>query len=136
MKPEDAPNPEKPAKLLKVHQQKGALFRVIHADGAWCSVGPYQNIHLAFYNERAPIPTAVYFALDEKNLASHELVEKREGKSGSFRELEVDVVISLEVARTLQWLLGNYIKLADDQLKDFEAKVAERQRQAEGEHTK
>ena len=100
------PDPKK----VQVHQRKAALFRVVQADGVWTSVNPWGNLHLTFYSERAPIPTSVYFGLDEQGNWG-ELVDQREGKHGWFRELEVDVVLTRVGARnvldTLQRLLDS-----------------------------
>jgi hypothetical protein len=108
------------AQAVKVHQEKGALFRVVHADGVWCSVNAYSNIHLSFFSERAPIPKAVYMGIDEKGVVVREMVEKREVKEGWFRELEVDVVLSIGAAKAVEQSLRDYIALAEKQIKSFE----------------
>jgi len=112
-------NDTPPVKSIKIYQEKGALFRVIHADGVWGSLAVNNNIHLTFFSERQPIPKAIYFALDEKGFATREMMEKREGKEGSFRELEVDVVLSTDAAKAVRSVLDHYIEAAETRLKDF-----------------
>lgn len=102
------PEPQTPEPIkIQVHQHKSALFRVVQADGVWISVNPWGNLHLTFYSERAPIPTAVYFGQD-KDGNWGELVDQRESKQGWFRELEVDVVLTPVGARTVLDTLRRY----------------------------
>jgi len=114
--PEKIPNPNerKAVSSLEVHQEKGNFFRVVHADGVWCGVNVFRDIHLTFYSERYPIPQKVFFGLDEQGLIINEQVEKREGKKDWFRELEVDVVLSVEAARAVHKSLGDYIKFIEE----------------------
>ena len=74
----------------------------------------FRNIHLTFYSERYPIPQKVFFGLDEQGRIIDEQIEKREGKKDWFRELEVDVVLSLEAARVVHKSLGDYIKFTEE----------------------
>jgi hypothetical protein len=100
-----------PHGTVKFHQQKGALFRVVHSDGVWCSVGPHGKLHLIFFNERWPIPTETTYQLTAESELGDEIKELREGKDGYFREMEVDVVLDLRNAQALYQYLGEYIKM-------------------------
>ncbi len=123
MSQEKVPNPasnEKVVTSVRVHQQKSALFRVVHSDGVWCSINAWGNVHLTFYSERAPIPTSVYFALDEKGAVTREEVEKREVKEGWFRELEVDIVLTRAGARSVYDVLSNYLKAMGEKIEGTE----------------
>lgn len=104
---------------VEVFQEKAASFRVVHADGVWCSVNPYRNLHLAFYSERAPIPQSIQLAFDT-TLGWQELIEERKVKKGWFREMEVDIVLTLEAARTLQVSLGKWITVLEEQHEEYE----------------
>lgn len=108
-----------PVSKVTVFQEKAASFRVIHADGAWASVNPYRNLHIAFYSERAPIPKSIELGFDKK-LGWRELVNERDVKKGWFREMEVDIVLSLEAARTLQDSLVKWIAVLEEQEADFQ----------------
>lgn len=102
-----------------IHQSKSALFRVVHADGVWCSVNNYYNFNLTFFNERHPIPTALHLKYDGERTV--EDMPAREVKDGWFREMEVNVVMSLNAARSLRGTLDYYIGLAETMLAEQEA---------------
>ena len=90
---------------LSFHFVKSNLFRVIHADGAWGGVTPHSNIHMALYSERQPIPQQVTYEIREGSVLGEELKEERVGKSGIVREIEADVVLDLNAAKSLvEWL--------------------------------
>jgi hypothetical protein len=91
---------------VEIHLEKSSLFRVVHADGVWSSVNPWGDLHLAFYNERAPIPQRVYWEPDGKG-GWKEL--RREGKSGWFREVEVDIALSREAAQLVLKAIQYYL---------------------------
>jgi len=112
MSPESPEPIPDPSRTIEVHQRKSNFFRVVHADGVWCGVNPYRQIHVTFYSERFPIPRSVFFALDEKGFVKGE--ERREGKQGWFRELEVDVVLSVDAARTVCKSLEDFITIAEN----------------------
>lgn len=113
---ENLPDPSspKPIRSIQIYQQKANFFRVVHADGVWCSVNAWRNLHMTFYSERYPIPTKVFFGIDDKGNVTGEDVEKREVKKDWFREMEVDVVLSLDSARQVQDALQRYIKVLED----------------------
>ena len=60
---------------------------------------PYCNLHLTF-TASALHPKSIYLQLDESS-GWKELVDERDVKKGWFRELEVDVVLDLNGARSL-----------------------------------
>ncbi len=113
MSSQDAPD-NVPVKAIEIHQQKSNFFRVVHADGAWCSVNAWQNIHMTFFSERYPIPSKVFFDLNDKGVVVGENVSKREIKKDWFREMEVDVVLSLDAARQVRETLDRFIKILED----------------------
>jgi len=124
MSPESVPDPNapQPPKHVRVHQQKAQFFRVVHADGVWCSVNAFQNFNLTFYSERHPIPTSIYYTIDGNGFVTAEDVKKREVKEGWFRELEVNVVLSLPAARIVRDTLDFYIKGTEEQIKATQPK--------------
>jgi hypothetical protein len=97
---------------VQFHFEKSNSFRVIYADGAIGGVAPKNDmLRLAFYNDRSPIPKSIVHALvalDENHKSmtmGKEIVEKRVSKTGIFREVEVEVVMTLQTARDLRvWL--------------------------------
>ncbi len=94
------------------HFIKSNLFRVIYVDGAVGGISPKGMIQMALFNDRGAIPTRVVM----EGIPAHgglrpgkELRDKREGKSGIVREVEAEIVLSLESAKNLHIWLGNHI---------------------------
>lgn len=87
---------EEVTKELLFYYEKSNFFRVIHADGAYGGNTPQGDIHIAFYNERHPIPKITSLPLIGNKRAGPEVVKER--KEGIFREVEVDIVMNLNTA--------------------------------------
>ena len=106
------------------HFIKSNYFRVIHADGAWGGTTPQLNIQMVLYNERQPIPTRIDYDLSEMGQVKE---VGRESRRGIVREVEVSIVMSPELARSLRtWLTD---KLRDiDRLKRQARTVGEARR--------
>jgi hypothetical protein len=93
---------------------KSTQFRVIHADGAWGGLAPQGFVHMALYNERQAIPQQVVNKIDSATgNMGEEIISERIGRNGLVREVEVDVIMSLETARALQTWLKEKIDQAD-----------------------
>ncbi len=119
----ESATPEQSATLsgkVAVFQEKAASFRVVHADGAWLSVNPYRNLHVIFYSERAPIPKSVQLAMNA-NSVWQELPTERDVKQGWFREMEVDVVLTLEGVLALQNALAKWIPILQEQHAEYDS---------------
>ncbi|CAN5529717.1 hypothetical protein BH20VER3_BH20VER3_08830 [soil metagenome] len=106
-----------PEKWIQVYQEKANFFRVIHADGVWCSVSPAKLLHLTFYSERSPIPSKVFFPV-RNSVVENEDASKREVKKDWFREMEVDVVVTIEAAKGIRAGLDNFIQIAEALIAD------------------
>jgi len=84
---------------------KSNYFRVIHADGAIGGVTPGLGIHIAFFNERAPIPQQTVFQINEDNTLGEEIRGERVARKGIVREVEVDVMLDVDAAvKIVGWL--------------------------------
>jgi hypothetical protein len=88
---------------------KSNYSRVIHADGAWGGLTPYMNIYMALFSEHPPIPRSIKYKVEHSGTLS-EL--SREAPPGITRDIEVEVVLSLEVARSLRNWLDDRLKQA------------------------
>jgi len=90
---------------IEFHFEKSAFFRSIHVDGAFGGVSPAnQQVHMAVYSERQPLPKKVVQKIAHGVLGA-EIPERRVGRAGIFRELESDLIMSVEVAISLRdWL--------------------------------
>ncbi len=97
-------------RAIPIHFVKSSQFRVIHASGVWYGGDSQQNLHLTFFNERGPIPKKLVLNLNEQGIVVSEDTAQRESKEGIVRELEVDVILSLQAALELYKTLGENIK--------------------------
>ena len=97
---------------------KSLNFRAVHASGAWFGGDAEGNIHLTFFNERTPIPQEVVLVLNKKGEVVGENESKRKSREGMIREMEVDVILSVQAASHLHRLLGQ-------NLENFKELVAE-----------
>jgi hypothetical protein len=126
---ESKPTPPAPAgkpapERVRFHYIKSPQFASVHADGLIGGPTPRGGLHLAFYAERAAIPTQVEHALVDGKLGD-EIKEARVQREGIVRELQVDVFLDLNAAeRVLEWF--------ERQVKGVQAKLGEEK--VEGEH--
>lgn len=90
---------------LEFDFEKSNLFRVIHVDGFFGGVAPAsQFLHMAIFNERQPIPRKVFHPVKD-GILEPEIIKKREVRPGLFREVEADLIMTMEVAMGLRaWL--------------------------------
>lgn len=91
-------------KRVRLHYIKASHFRVIHSDGVIGGPSPNgRGIHMSLWSERAPIPLQVSHEIDDQGHVGKEV--ERVQRDGIVREVEVDVVISLETAEAIvAWL--------------------------------
>ena len=91
-------------KSVVFHYIKGTAFRTVHVDGALGAAAPSGHVHCSVYSERPAIPRIVKHKIDDDGNLLDES-ETIDGKEGYVRELEVDLVMSADVARALAiWL--------------------------------
>jgi len=95
---------------VPIHFIKSMCFRVVHANGVWYGGDNQGNLHLTFFNERNPIPKKLVFNLNEHGAIVGEDASQRDSKEGVVREMEVDVVMSPQVAHELYMSLGENLK--------------------------
>ena len=89
---------------------KSQHFRVIRADGAIGGLTPTGGIHFALYTERHPIPRRLVHQVDEGGLGAA-LPNETVSRDAIVREMDVDVFLTIDVARSLYQWLGE--KMAD-----------------------
>jgi hypothetical protein len=93
------------AEEIAFHYLKSNHFRVVHADGVWGGPTSDQRLHMAIWSERPVIPKVMVFGVTSSGQLGPELKERRDARDGIVREVEVDVVMSLDTARSLvEWL--------------------------------
>jgi hypothetical protein len=116
---ESAPGATDEAEKISFDYLKSQFFRVIHADGAIGGLTPAGGIHVSIYSERPAIPQRQTFVLG-KDGSLGQSAQETIVRPGIVRELDVDVVMSIDVARSLaSWL--------DQQIKSYEEKVQQAQ---------
>ena len=95
-------------KRIKLNYIKGSLFRVIHSDGVIGGPSPNgRGIHMSLWSERAPIPLQVIHELDDQGHMGKEV--ERVQRDGIVREVEVDIVITLDTAEAMANWLNNQV---------------------------
>ena len=89
---------------------KSQNFRVVRADGAIGGVTPNGRIHFALYSERPAIPKRRVHELAEDGRIGKMIPEETVSRDSIVREMEVDVFLRINVARTLHEWLGDKIQ--------------------------
>jgi hypothetical protein len=88
---------------VKFHLVKGNFFRVIHADGAIGGITPGREIFVSLYSERGAIPQLIEQSINADGSLGE---EKRFGKEGIVREIEVGVMLNADTAKRIaEWLV-------------------------------
>ncbi|SRR6266404_1977183 len=90
---------------IEFNYEKSQLFRVVHVDGVVGGFSPSSNLlHVSVFSERTPIPKKMVFAVS-RGVLGEEKIERREVRTGVFREVEADLVMSIETVVVLRnWL--------------------------------
>ena len=94
---------------ITFHYIKSNQFRVIHVDGVHGGPSPRGQLQMAFFNERLPIPQQVTHTVDEARELGPEVLDERIGKEGIVREVEVELLLNLDVAKSIHKWLGDKI---------------------------
>ncbi len=112
------PSAAPPGHQVKSEFIKANYFRVIHADGAWGGLTPSLHIQMALYSERTAIP---HHMTQEVGDESKLITVKTEAKDEIIREVEVDVIMTVPVARALRDWLDEKIGQAEKIREEIEA---------------
>lgn len=92
---------------IDFHFIKSNYFRVVHCDGVWGGATPLGQLVLNVYSERQPIPVKVTTDITRDGT---KVKEVREVKDGIVREVEVELVLNLETAKSLTAWLERHTK--------------------------
>ena len=85
------------------HYIKSKSFRVVHCDGVWGGPTPRGYMAISFYSERHPIPRILTHEVTREGVVGSE--SGRDIRDGIVREVEVEVVMDLQMARdVVKWL--------------------------------
>lgn len=108
---------EQQSRTLKFDYIKSNYFRVVHADGVWGDVTPNSSIHIAFWNERFPIPKRVTYEIGADGTISD---SKTSTRRGIVREVEVGVILDVETAKILVSWLQDRVEEIESELEEEE----------------
>lgn len=89
---------------------KSSHFRVLRADGAIGGITPSGSIHFALYSERQAIPRRLVHQLEPNGSLGPPIADETVSRDAVVREMEVDVFLSISVARSLHQWLGKQIE--------------------------
>jgi hypothetical protein len=106
-------------KPVKFIHEKGAQYRVFHADGAWGVINQFGNLQMDFCVERPPTPSAVLQPVDPQGNAAGEQVMEGLGNQDYFnvvRDFQCGVVLSFAAAVQVHSVLDVYIKSSKHQM--------------------
>ncbi|MFP3868180.1 MAG: hypothetical protein ACLFUU_08455 [Desulfobacteraceae bacterium] len=94
---------------------KSNQFRVIHVDGVWGGNAPTGFIHMSVFSERWPIPKRTVKKFEPEGRVGEEITEMRVVRDSVIREVDAQLVLSVEVAKRIrEWL--------DDKIASYEEK--------------
>jgi hypothetical protein len=84
---------------------KSEFFRVIHVDGVIGGPTPRGLLHMAFYSQRPPLPKRIVQKITPTGQLGESVAEKMVVQDAIIREMDVDVIMSIDVAKQVhQWL--------------------------------
>ncbi len=99
------PGRELPSEI-KLDYIKAPTFRDIFVDGVFGGVTPRGYIQMAVYNERFSIPQTAVLELNPDGTAGEEILEKRVSRSDVVRDVEANLIMDAELARSVAaWLI-------------------------------
>jgi len=96
--------------IIKFFYEKGNQFRVSHVDGAIGGLTPTREVFLAVYSQRTALPKIVEQQITPDGKLG--AVVKTEGKQGIFREMEIGLVMTPEVAKQVADFLMQHARAA------------------------
>ena len=94
---------------ISFRHEMSNFHRVVHVDGAYGGPTSGNQVHMALYSERNPIPHVVTHSVTPDAQLGQEL--HREQRVEVQREVEVTVIMRHETARALHEWLGTLLEL-------------------------
>ena len=104
----------KPPRVTAFYQ-KSPSFRTIHVDGIFGGPSPQGLIQMGLFSERLAIPTEIDYGVTTEGILGSEV--GRRGKRGIVRELEINAMMTTEIAQSLRDWLDRHLKFLQ-KLKD------------------
>ncbi len=103
---EDRTTTQAPLSEVKLDYIKAPTFKDVFVDGVFGGITPRGYIQMAVYNERFAIPQTVVFKVQEDGSPGDEVEHKRVARSDVVRDLEANLIMDADLARSIgTWLV-------------------------------
>ena len=89
---------------------RDSMFRSTHADGFIGGLTPNGQVHIAFFSERPVLPKRHVFRLNPDGSLGAEVPNEKAASESITREMQVDVLITVQTAEGLRNWLDQYIR--------------------------
>ena len=103
--------PTAPPNRLDILYTKSNACRVVHADGAYGGVTPTLDIYMALYSQHNATPEGTTLRFDHAAKTAREEIHKP--RHQWVREIESEVIMSRDTARSLRDWLNGRLDVAD-----------------------
>lgn len=106
-------------KPVKITHERGAQYRVYHADGAWGVISHHGNVQIDFCVERPPTPSGVIEPVQPDGKPTGEQQLEGLGDQKYFhvvRDFQCGIVLSFAAAMQVRSVLDNYIAQTKKQM--------------------
>lgn len=117
-KPIPMPGIDPKAGTIKFDYIKSNSFRVIHVDGFHGGPSPRPGVQVCAFSERWPIPQQTIHSMDASGMVSGEIKEQRVSRDAIVREVEFEMMMSVDVARSLRDFLSQKLASIDQKTAD------------------
>ena len=98
---------------IHFHYVKSNSFKVVHCDGVWGGTTPRGYITMSVYSERAPIPQRLTLEVTSTGRIGEEV--HRNSKEGIVREVDVEIIMDLDMARSMAEWLRDHVDFLEKQ---------------------
>jgi len=107
---------QSPGAKIEFHYIKSNHFRVLHVTGAFGGITPQLDIHMNVFGDRPPIPKIITHEITLDSTLGKET--GRTSISGIVREVEADIVMDLNVAKSLITWLTDKVTTIENAIKE------------------
>ena len=101
---------ERQAAQIVFEYARDPMFRSTHADGFIGGLTPNGQIHLAFFSERPVLPKRHVFRVNADGSLGAEVPNEKAASESIVRDMQVDVLITVQAAEGLRNWLDQYIR--------------------------
>jgi hypothetical protein len=99
------------------------MFRSTHADGFIGGLTPNGQLHIAFFSERPVLPKRHVYKLNADGSLGAEVPNDRPGTESITRDMQVDVLMTVQAAESLKNWLDQYLRALKTRASSGDAKA-------------